>query len=79
MSSVEGTPRGFERDLPQFPPFFEYMNQAAASVQVVVDSPLAGTLPVYSIDQEMLEGYQACAAMELEILGEFEAVDRENF
>jgi hypothetical protein len=79
MSDVEGTPRGVERELPQFPPFFEYLNQAAASVQVVVDYPFAGTLPVYSLDQEMLEGYQACAPMELEILREFEAVDRENF
>jgi hypothetical protein len=75
MTIIEGTTGDY---VPQIDPFFKNMGQAAA-VRITVDYPFAGTLPVPVIDQDMLEGYRACAGMELEILKEFENVDRENF
>jgi hypothetical protein len=75
MTIIEGTTRDY---VPQIDPLYKNMGRAAA-VRITVDYPSPGTLPVLLIDQDMLEGYRACAGMELEILKEFENVDRENF
>lgn len=75
MTIIDGTTRDY---VPEIDPFFKNMGHAAP-LRITVDYPWAGTLPVILVDQDMLEGYRACAGMELEILKEFENVDRENF
>lgn len=79
MQQMDGTSRDFEPSVFRLLSLPENVGQAQCWSPATVDQPLAGTLPIWSIEQEMLEGYYKCASLELEILSDFEAVDRENF